>query len=77
MGTAMVLRDTRCALIAPEEVEAFAAQVGQVLRSPELRAVLGAAGPHDAQRWSSQALMRQVESLYASLAQDRAALAAT
>jgi 1,2-diacylglycerol 3-alpha-glucosyltransferase len=77
MGTAMVLRDTRCALIAPEEVEAFAAQVAQVLRSPELHAVLGAAGPHDAQRWSSQALMRQVESLYASLAQDRAALAAT
>ncbi|MBU8977879.1 glycosyltransferase [Lysobacter sp. MMG2] len=77
MGTAMVLRDTHSALIAPEDVDAFAEQTARLLRSAELRASLSAAGPHDARRWSSQALTRQVETLYASLAQDRAALAAT
>ncbi|BDU16784.1 glycosyltransferase [Lysobacter auxotrophicus] len=77
MGTATVLRDTHSAVIAQEDVEAFAAQVAQVLRSPELRARLSAAGPNDARRWSSDTLMRQVESLYGSLAQQRAELATT
>jgi len=77
MGTAMVLRDTHSAVIAPEDVDAFTEKTAQVLRSPELRARLSAAGPVDARRWSSETLMRQVESLYGSLAQERAELAAT
>jgi len=77
MGTAMVLRDTHSAMIAPEDIDAFAEQTAQVLRSPELRARLAAAGPNDARRWSSESLMRQVESLYGSLAQERGGLAAT
>ncbi|MDR0181837.1 glycosyltransferase [Lysobacter arvi] len=77
MGTAMVLRDTHSAMIAPEDVDAFAGQVAQVLQSPDLRARLSAAGPDDARRWSSDALMRQVEALYGALARERAALAAT
>jgi glycosyltransferase involved in cell wall biosynthesis len=77
MGTAMVLRDTHSAMIAPENVEAFAEQAAQVLRSPELRARLSAAGPGDARRWSSETLMRQVETLYGSLAQGRAQLVVT
>ena len=75
MGTAMVLRDTQSALIAPEDVDAFAAQVAQLLRSPELRARLSAAGPNDARRWSSQTLTRQIEALYESLAREGDALA--
>jgi len=75
MGTAMVLRDTHSAVIAPEDVDTFAEKAAQVLRSPELRAQLSAAGPNDARRWSSEALMRQVESLYGSLARERAVLA--
>ncbi|MET3930360.1 1,2-diacylglycerol 3-alpha-glucosyltransferase [Lysobacter sp. OAE881] len=77
MGTATVLRDTHSAMIAPEDVDAFAAQAAQVLRSPELRARLSAAGPDDARRWSSDTLMRQVESLYGALAQGRTELAPT
>jgi len=77
MGTAMVLRDTHSAMIAPEDVDAFAEQTAQVLRSPELRARLSAAGPADARRWSSETLMRQVESLYGSLARERTELATT
>ena len=72
-----MLRDAHSAVIAQEDVDAFAAQVAQVLRSPELRARLSAAGPNDARRWSSDTLMRQVESLYGSLAQQRAELATT
>jgi len=75
MGTAMVLRDTQSAVIAPEAVDTFAEKTAQVLRSPELRAQLSAAGPNDARRWSSETLMRQVESLYGSLARERGVLA--
>jgi len=77
MGTAMVLRDTHSAMIASEDVEAFAEQTALVLRSPELRARLSAAGPTDARRWSSETLMREVESLYGALAQERGELATT
>lgn len=68
MGTATVLEGAGCARIAREDEAAFAAEVASVLRDPGLRAALAAAGPADAQRWSAPVLMRQVASLYASLA---------
>jgi len=71
MGTATVLHDTHSALIASEDVDTFAAKTAQLLRSSELRAQLSAAGPNDARRWSSEALMTQVEALYGSLARER------
>lgn len=74
MGTAMVLDGTHSALIADEDIDDFVAKTSRVLRSPELRAALSAAGPADAQRWSSDALMQRVERLYASL-RGRSALA--
>lgn len=69
MGTATVLRDARSAVISEENVEAFAANVAKVLRSPDLRAQLSAAGPQDARGWSTQGLMEQVVALYQRLAQ--------
>ncbi len=67
MGTAMVLEGARSALIAEEDVDDFAAKAAGVLRSGDLRASLGAAGPEDARRWSSDTLMQRVEQLYAGL----------
>lgn len=75
MGTATVLRGAGSALVAPPEVDAFAGLVRRLLQDPELRASLSAAGPLDAQRWSSDALMQQVVDLYARLAHRAAALA--
>lgn len=67
MGTATVLRDARSALIGDEDVDAFAAKVARLLRSPEQRAALSAAGPEDAQAWSSEGLMETVAELYRQL----------
>jgi hypothetical protein len=64
MGTATVLRDARCALVAPEDVEVFAAAVARLLREPVLRAKLAAAGPRDAQAWSTDRLMQRVLRVY-------------
>ncbi|GAA5074194.1 glycosyltransferase [Lysobacter panacisoli] len=72
MGTATVLREARGALIADEEVAAFAAQTALLLRSPSLRASLAAAGPGDARHWSTDALTSRIEALYSSLAGTRA-----
>ncbi|MGO4259332.1 glycosyltransferase [Lysobacter sp. TAB13] len=69
MGTATVLRDAHSAVISEEDVEAFAGHVTRVLRSPQLRAQLSAAGPVDAGGWSTQGLMEQVVALYQRLAQ--------
>lgn len=69
MGTATVLRDARSAVIAQDNLEDFSEQVARVLRSPELRAQLAAAGPVDARGWSTQGLMEQVVALYQRLAQ--------
>ncbi|MEH6420576.1 glycosyltransferase [Pseudomonas sp. CGJS7] len=69
MGTATVLRDARSAVISEEDVDAFAGHVAGVLRSPQLRAQLSAAGPIDARAWSTQGLMEQVVVLYQRLAQ--------
>lgn len=72
MGTADVLRGERgaalSAVVVDEDVGAFADAVGGVLLDPERRAALSDAGPRDAQRWSSEALMERVEALYRQLA---------
>ena len=68
MGTATVLRDTHSALIAEENVGAFAATVARLLRSPAERAALSAAGPVDARKWGAAALMRKVFGTYERLA---------
>ena len=67
MGTATVLRGTRSALVCPEEVGAFGDAVAGLLRSPERRAELAAAGPADARGWSTDTLMGRVVSLYQRL----------
>ena len=68
MGTATVLRDAKSALIAEENVEAFAANVARLLRSPAERAALSAAGPADAEKWGAASLMRKVFGTYERLA---------
>lgn len=67
MGTATVLRHARGALIADPDVAVFAERVADLLRSPSRRAALSAAGPIDAQAWSSDALGRQLADLYRRL----------
>ena len=64
-----VLRDARGAVVSEEDVAQFAAHVASLLRSPEQRAVLSAAGPIDAQAWSTERLTGDVVDLYARLAQ--------
>ena len=68
MGTATVLRGARSALISEENVDAFAALVARLLRSPDERKALSAAGPLDAEKWSATALMRKVVAMYERLA---------
>jgi glycosyltransferase involved in cell wall biosynthesis len=68
MGTATVLRDAKSALIAEENVDAFAANVARLLRSPAERAALSAAGPIDAKKWGAASLMRSVFGTYERLA---------
>jgi glycosyltransferase involved in cell wall biosynthesis len=68
MGTATVLRGARSALISEEDVDLFAALVARLLRSPEARKALSAAGPLDAGKWSAGALMRKVVAMYERLA---------
>lgn len=69
MGTATVLRGARSAVVSEDNVEAFAGHLATVLRSPQLRAQLSAAGPVDARAWSTEGLMEQVVALYRRLAQ--------
>ena len=71
MGTATVLRDVRCARVSGENVKEFADHVATLLRDPELRHVLSAAGPEDAQAWSAPELMRRVVQLYGELSAAR------
>ena len=75
MGTATVLRDTKSALVSEGNVDAFAANVARLLRSPAERAALSAAGPLDAEKWSATALMRKVVGMYERLAATRQAAA--
>ena len=67
MGTADVLRGVQGALIAPDEVEGFAAVVTRVLEDPRLRAELAAAGPADAASWSAPAMAERLAALYREL----------
>ena len=64
MGTATVLRDTRSAVISGEDEAGFAEHVAALLRSPQRRAGLAAAGPADAAAWSTTTLMGRVVALY-------------
>lgn len=73
MGTATVLRDAHCARISEEDVDAFASHVAHLLRSPAERAALSAAGPGDAQAWSTDGLMARAAALYSRLALARPA----
>ena len=68
MGTATVLRDARSARVSGGDEADFAGHVADLLRSPEARRALSQAGPVDARRWSTDALMQHAEGLYASLA---------
>jgi len=68
MGTATVLKNAKSARISDGDVGTFAGHVAALLRSPEERRVLSAAGPEDAKAWSAQALMERVVDLYARLA---------
>jgi glycosyltransferase involved in cell wall biosynthesis len=68
MGTATVLRGARSALVSEERVDAFAELVARLLRSPQDRRALSAAGPLDAEKWSAGALMRKVVAMYERLA---------
>jgi 1,2-diacylglycerol 3-alpha-glucosyltransferase len=67
MGTATVLRDAKSALISEVDVGAFATLVARLMRSPDERRALSAAGPADAERWSASGLMRKVVAMYEHL----------
>jgi glycosyltransferase involved in cell wall biosynthesis len=67
MGTATVLAKARSAVVSAENVEEFARCTAAVLRSPERRGVLAAAGPADAAHWDASVLMQRVEALYRRL----------
>lgn len=67
MGTAAVLRDAKSALVSPPDVGEFAAHVSTLLRDPERRGALGAAGRHDALAWSSDRWMRETLALYSAM----------
>jgi 1,2-diacylglycerol 3-alpha-glucosyltransferase len=64
MGTATVLRGTRRACIAPESVTHFADGVADLLRHPELRAAMAAAGPGDARAWGADAMLERLLAIY-------------
>ena len=67
MGTATVLRGASSALVSGPDVSEFAGNVAALLRSPERRSALAAAGPRDAQAWSAPLLMERVVDLYTNL----------
>lgn len=68
MGTADVLAGVAGAVVAPDEIEGFAATVVTVLGDAELRRRLAHAAPHDASAWSAVAMATQLAALYAELA---------
>ena len=76
MGTATVLKDTRCARVSAPDVHEFAAHVAGLLRSPEQRQTLSAASSSDIAIWSAPGLMEQVLALYLKLCEDPCALPA-
>jgi glycosyltransferase involved in cell wall biosynthesis len=68
MGTATVLAHAHSARVSAEDVDEFAGHVAALLRSPEERRRLAAAGPVDAEAWGAAALMGKVVDVYARLA---------
>ncbi len=67
MGTADVLKDAKGALIAPDEVEGFAARVVELVRDPALRARLAAVAPADTKAWTATAMAERLVKLYRSV----------
>jgi glycosyltransferase involved in cell wall biosynthesis len=67
MGTASVLAGARSARVSEEDVRLFAGHVAALLRFPDDRRALAAAGPDDALVWSAGALMQKVIDLYSRL----------
>ena len=76
MGTADVLRGVRGALVAPDQLDGFAATVVRLLHDPALRTALGAAAPGDAAAWSAAAMAGRLLDLYRELVLARAGAAA-
>lgn len=68
MGSAMVLRDARSAVISREQEAEFAEHVAGLLDDHARRQQLAALGPADADAWSVETLMRRAEQLYGELA---------
>ncbi|HUO80523.1 MAG TPA: glycosyltransferase [Steroidobacteraceae bacterium] len=64
LGTAEVLRDVKGALVAPDDLDGFAASVTRVLTDRALRARLAAAAPADAAAWSAAAMAARLVALY-------------
>lgn len=64
MGTKDVLHGTRGTLVAPDDVEEFAARVVLLLRDARLRSRLGRAARCDARRWSAVPMAQQLIGLY-------------
>jgi 1,2-diacylglycerol 3-alpha-glucosyltransferase len=67
LGTRSILKEGCGALIAPEEVEPFAAATVSVLEDAGLRARLGDEGRRYAREWSSLAMARRLQELYRSV----------
>jgi glycosyltransferase involved in cell wall biosynthesis len=67
LGTRSVLLPESGALVVPEETAAFAAAVVRVLTEPALKQALAACGLAYARSWSSVAMARRLERLYATL----------
>lgn len=64
MGTIDIVTPQRGALIAPEDEQAFAATVAQLLRDPARRAALAAEAPVYAATWSASAMAGKLTALY-------------
>jgi glycosyltransferase involved in cell wall biosynthesis len=67
LGTRSILKEGCGALIAPEQVEPFAAAAVSVLEDAGLRARLGDEGRRYAREWSSLAMARRLQELYRSV----------
>jgi len=64
LGTAEVLKGAAGALVAPDDVDGFAAAVTRVLTDGALRQRLAAAAPADAAAWSAGAMAERLVGLY-------------
>ena len=67
MGTRDLIEPQRGALLAPEDVDEFAAMTVELLGSPERRARMGREGRDFAASWSSGVMAERLEAVYARL----------